>query len=130
MDVQLALSSPAENITWGYKRRRANCSDVWTAASGHCILCLTSRNAQILCVQIKCVHYSIKIILFYLLITTNKLQLFLIIYFWKALHISGGSSAHHQEHITVHSASGIVSHYCCRLVSWVRWILLHPVACN
>ena len=25
-----------------------------------------------------------------------------------ALHVSGGSSAHHQEHITVHTASGIV----------------------
>ena len=30
-----------------------------------------------------------------------------------ALHVSGGSSAHHQEHITVHTASGIVSQYCC-----------------
>ena len=28
--------------------------------------------------------------------------------FTNALHISGGSSAHHQEHITVHTASGIV----------------------
>jgi len=26
-----------------------------------------------------------------------------------ALHVSGGSSAHHQEHITVHTASGIVN---------------------
>ena len=26
-----------------------------------------------------------------------------------ALHISGGSFAHHQEHITVHTASGIVT---------------------
>jgi len=25
-----------------------------------------------------------------------------------ALHVSGGSSVHHQEHITVHTASGIV----------------------
>ena len=25
-----------------------------------------------------------------------------------ALHVSGGSSAHHQEHKTVHTASGIV----------------------
>ena len=30
-----------------------------------------------------------------------------------ALHVSGGSSAHHQEHITVHTASGIVNQYCC-----------------
>jgi len=29
------------------------------------------------------------------------------------LHVSGGSSAHHQEHITVHTASGIVNQYCC-----------------
>ena len=31
--------------------------------------------------------------------------------FTDALHVSGGSSAHHQEHITVHKASGIVNHY-------------------
>jgi len=30
-----------------------------------------------------------------------------------ALHVSGGSSAHHQEHITVHTASGIVNQYFC-----------------
>jgi len=30
-----------------------------------------------------------------------------------ALHVSGGSSARHQEHITVHTASGIVNQYCC-----------------
>jgi len=30
-----------------------------------------------------------------------------------AVHVSGGSSAHHQEHITVHTASGIVNQYCC-----------------
>jgi hypothetical protein len=29
------------------------------------------------------------------------------------LHVSGGSSAHHQEHITVKTASGIVTQYCC-----------------
>ena len=28
--------------------------------------------------------------------------------FTDALHVSGGSSAHHQEHKTVHTASGIV----------------------
>jgi len=32
-----------------------------------------------------------------------------------APHVSGGSSAHRQEHITVHTASGIVSQYCCLL---------------
>jgi len=38
-----------------------------------------------------------------------------------ALHVSGGSSAHHQEHITVHTASVIVNQYCCWLLSWMRW---------
>jgi hypothetical protein len=30
-----------------------------------------------------------------------------------ALLVSGGSSAHHQEHTTVQTASGIVNQYCC-----------------
>jgi hypothetical protein len=30
-----------------------------------------------------------------------------------AVQVSGGSSAHHQEHMTVHTASGIVNQYCC-----------------
>jgi hypothetical protein len=30
-----------------------------------------------------------------------------------SLHVSGGFSVHHQEHITVHTASGIVNQYCC-----------------
>jgi hypothetical protein len=41
---------------------------------------------------------------------TTFLDLFILI---DALHVSGGSSAHHQEPITVHTASGIVSQYCC-----------------
>jgi hypothetical protein len=41
--------------------------------------------------------------------------------FTDALHVSGGFSAHHQEHITVHTASGIVNHYCCYLLPWKRW---------
>ena len=32
-----------------------------------------------------------------------------------ALHVAGGSSAHHQERITVHTASGTVNQYCCLL---------------
>jgi hypothetical protein len=36
-----------------------------------------------------------------------------IYFFPDALHVSGGSSTHHQEHITVHTASGIVNQYCC-----------------
>jgi hypothetical protein len=45
-----------------------------------------------------------------------------------ALHVSGGSSTHHQEHITVHTASGIVNQYCCLLLSWMRWnaVPSHP----
>ena len=30
-----------------------------------------------------------------------------------ALHVSGDPTAHHQEHITVHTASGTVNQYCC-----------------
>jgi len=30
-----------------------------------------------------------------------------------AVHVSGGSSAHNQEHTTVQTASGIVNQYCC-----------------
>ena len=33
--------------------------------------------------------------------------------FAKALHVSGGFSAHHQEHITVQTAADIVNRYCC-----------------
>jgi hypothetical protein len=33
--------------------------------------------------------------------------------FTDALHVSGGFSAHRQEHISVHTASGIVKQYCC-----------------
>jgi hypothetical protein len=32
--------------------------------------------------------------------------------FTEALHVSDGFSANHQEHITVHIASGIVNQYC------------------
>ena len=33
--------------------------------------------------------------------------------FTDGVHVSGGSSAYHQEHITVHTASGIANQYCC-----------------
>ena len=36
-------------------------------------------------------------------------------------HVSGGSSAHHQDHKTVHTASGIVNQHCRLLVSWKSW---------
>jgi hypothetical protein len=31
--------------------------------------------------------------------------------FTNTLHVSGGYCAHHQEHVTVHTASGIVNQY-------------------
>jgi len=51
-------------------------------------------------------------------ITANKMQYFLTYLFIStdALHVSGGSSDHHQKHITVHTASGIVNQYCCWLL--------------
>jgi len=40
----------------------------------------------------------------------GEMQRFLNLFiFTYAVHVSGGSSAHHQEHITVHTASGIVN---------------------
>jgi hypothetical protein len=52
--------------------------------------------------------------LFYFQITTNNMQRFLNSFIsTDALYVSGGSSAHHQEHINVHTASGIVNQYCC-----------------
>jgi len=45
-----------------------------------------------------------------------------------ALHVSGGSSAHHQEHINVHTASGIVNQYCCLLISWMRWNSMNSIS--
>jgi hypothetical protein len=33
--------------------------------------------------------------------------------FTDTRRVSGGSSAHHQERVTVHTASGIVNQYCC-----------------
>ena len=58
-------------------------------------------------------------VIFYL--RPTRCNYFWFIYFLKALHVSGGSSAHRREHITVHTASGIVNQYCCKLVSWMRW---------
>jgi len=52
--------------------------------------------------------------------------------FTDTLHVLGGSSAHHQEHITVHTASGIVNQYCCYMLPWkrwnslLRWVASHP----
>ena len=62
-------------------------------------------------------------------ITTNKMQHFFFIYLFistDVLHVSGGSSAHHQEYIPVHTASGIVNQYCCLLLSWMYVQLCAP----
>jgi len=43
---------------------------------------------------------------------------FLEFIFTDAVHVSDGYSAHHQEHITVHTVLGIVNQYCCWLLPW------------
>ena len=45
----------------------------------------------------------------------------LFMYSQSALHVSGNVFAHHQEYLTVFTASDIVHRYSCRLVSWMRW---------
>jgi hypothetical protein len=50
-------------------------------------------------------------------IITNYSQqdatIFYLFIFTDALHVSGSFSPHHQEHVTVNTASGIVNQYCC-----------------
>jgi hypothetical protein len=54
--------------------------------------------------------------------TTNKMQLYRLIYYSQlAQHVWGGVFAHHQEHLTVFTASGNVHQCRCRLVSWMSW---------
>jgi len=49
---------------------------------------------------------------------TNNIQFFgLFICTQSALHVPGDVFAHHQEHLTVFTASDIVHLCCCRLVS-------------
>jgi 5-deoxy-D-glucuronate isomerase len=43
----------------------------------------------------------------------NFLDLFI---FTNAVHVSGSYSAHHQEHTSVHTDSGIVNQYYCLLL--------------
>jgi hypothetical protein len=51
-------------------------------------------------------------------ITTNKMQLCRLIYYpLSALHVSGNVSAHHNEHLTVFTASGSIHQCCYRQVS-------------
>jgi hypothetical protein len=51
---------------------------------------------------------------------TNKMQPYRLIYYsCSALNVSGDVFAHHQEHFTVFTASGMHSSRC-RLVSWMN----------
>jgi len=43
-----------------------------------------------------------------------------------ALHVAGGSSAHHQGHVTVNTASGIVNYN--DLVKWIVSKYLHKIS--
>ena len=53
---------------------------------------------------------------------TNKLQLYRFIYYSQSvLNFSGNVFAHHQEHLTVFTASGSIHSSRCRLVSWMSW---------
>ena len=54
----------------------------------------------------------------YLFISTN------------ALHVSGGFSVHHQQHITVHTASGIVNQYCSLLQQAAVWLTIPEAVCT
>jgi hypothetical protein len=51
---------------------------------------------------------------------TNKMQFYRLIYYFKStLHVLGDVFAHHQEHLTVFTASGSIHPSRCRLVSWM-----------
>ena len=45
----------------------------------------------------------------------------------SAVHVSGNVFAHHQEHLTVFTASDIVHLCCCWPISWMRWNEFHLV---
>jgi len=52
----------------------------------------------------------------------KKYAIYRLIYYSKsALHVSGDVFAHHQEHLTVFTASGSVHPSCCQLVSRISW---------
>jgi hypothetical protein len=55
--------------------------------------------------------------------TTNKMRRYTMVFITiNAVHVSGGSSAHHQELKTVYTASGICRVFFCFLpLSWVGW---------
>jgi hypothetical protein len=59
---------------------------------------------------------------FILLSTTNKMQRYTVFFITvNALHVSGGSPAHHQELKTVHTASGTCQACLLLPLSWLRW---------
>ena len=52
---------------------------------------------------------------------TSKMQLCRLIYYsLSAVHVSGDVFAHHQEHLSVFTASGNIHQRCCRLTSRQR----------
>jgi hypothetical protein len=54
--------------------------------------------------------------------TTNEMQLYrFLCYFCSAKHVSGDVFAHHQEPLTVFTASGNIHQCRCRLVLWMSW---------
>jgi len=60
---------------------------------------------------------------------TNEMQIYRLIYYsYLALHVSGDVFAHHQEHLTVFTASGSIHSSRCQLVSWMSWnaVSTHP----
>jgi hypothetical protein len=69
------------------------------------------------------VFFSKSKVKFYLIMnTTNEMQLYRLIYYSQsALHVSGDVFVHHQEHLTVFTASGNVYQCRCRQVSWMSW---------
>jgi hypothetical protein len=74
--------------------------------------CTESQNTYLVDVH-ESVHHNT------IMNTTNKMQLYRLIYFYlSVLHVSGDVFAHHQEHLAVFTVSGSVHPSSCRLVSW------------
>jgi hypothetical protein len=61
--------------------------------------------------------------------TTIEMQLYRLIYYsWLALRVLGDVFAHHQEQLTVFTASGNVHQCCCWLVSWKSYSSMTPAS--
>jgi len=52
---------------------------------------------------------------------TKKIRFGLFFCTQSILHVSGEVFAHHQDNLTVFTASGIAHVCCCQPVSWTRW---------